>query len=98
VVGIEVVAILTGLLLLLAKFMEDLFKRFGLPGFVGSVLAGIALGRAGLDLIDPLEMREILLLISLGISFLLFLAGLEELPTLNLTWLLGEFYSLQQPS
>jgi|BEDMetMinimDraft_2_1075160.scaffolds.fasta_scaffold00155_11 Kef-type K+ transport system membrane component KefB/CBS domain-containing protein len=65
-----------GLLLVLAKSFEEGFRRLGLVGFVGSILAGIIVGPGVLSIIS--NTQYITLFTSLGINFLLFLAGAEE--------------------
>ena len=51
-----------------------------IPSVVGEVLAGIALGASGLELIDP-HGAELEFLFLFGLAFLLFLAGLEFEPS-----------------
>jgi len=66
-----------GVLLLTAKLMEELFGRLNLVRFVGPILMGIILGPGLLDLV---KLNDIVSFIaSLGIVFLLFLAGAEEI-------------------
>lgn len=72
-------AMLLGLTLLLAKIGEDLAKRLGIPSFIGAVLIGIIIGPAVIGLVNPTELTYIKLFIMLGIDFLLFIAGAEEL-------------------
>ncbi len=84
-ISLEYIAIILGVILLFAKLFEEFFKRIGFPSFLGAILAGILIGRAGLNLLDPVESRELSLLINIGISFLLFIAGLEELADLDLS-------------
>jgi len=62
-----------GVLLLAAKLMEELFGRLNLVRFVGPILMGIILGPGLLNLV---KLNDIVSFIaSLGIVFLLFLAG-----------------------
>ncbi len=76
---VSISALLLGLTLLTAKMGEDLAKRSGIPSFIGAVVAGILLGPAALDIVNPEELVYIKLFILLGIDFLLFIAGAEEL-------------------
>ena len=77
--GIGISALLIGLTLLMAKVGEDLVRRVGLPSFVGAIISGIILGPAVINLVNPNELPYIQLFIILGINFLLFIAGSEEL-------------------
>ncbi|BCU69354.1 cation:proton antiporter [Stygiolobus caldivivus] len=66
-----------GIMLLGAKLMEELFGRLSLVKFVGPILIGIILGPGVLGVI---KLNDIISFIaSLGIVFLLFLAGVEEI-------------------
>jgi len=58
-----------------AKLLSELFERFGLPGLVGEILAGVVLGPAALNWIHPNSVLDGLA--ELGILFLLFRVGLE---------------------
>lgn len=58
-----------------AKLLSELFERFGLPGLVGEILAGVVLGPAALNWIRPNSVLDGLA--ELGILFLLFRVGLE---------------------
>ena len=75
--SIEVISLLyLGVLLILAKLMEEGFRRIGLVPFVGSIMVGIVVGDGGFGII---HINEIISFItSLGIIFLLFLSGAEE--------------------
>ncbi|MCG3108553.1 hypothetical protein L3N51_00835 [Metallosphaera sp. J1] len=65
-----------GIMLVSAKLMEAGFSRLGLTPFVGAIVAGILLGRGVLGIIT---LNNIISFVtSLGIVFLLFLAGAEE--------------------
>ena len=66
-----------GALILSAKFLGEVFVRIKQPSIIGNVLAGIIIGPAVLALVEPIE--EIELFISIGIFFLFFLIGLEEI-------------------
>ncbi|HYU61085.1 MAG TPA: cation:proton antiporter [Solirubrobacterales bacterium] len=71
----------TGLLIVAAvafgaPFVLGLFPRLVLPAVVLEIVAGIAIGPSGLDWVDPTEL-PIAILSVVGLSFLLFLAGLE---------------------
>lgn len=58
-----------------AKLLSELFEKFGLPGLVGEILAGVVLGPASLNWIHPNSVLDGLA--ELGILFLLFRVGLE---------------------
>ncbi len=75
--SIEVISLLyIGILLLLAKAMEEGFRRVGLVPFVGPIIIGIISGDGGLGFV---HINDIISFVtSLGIVFLLFLAGAEE--------------------
>ncbi|AYN75592.1 CBS domain-containing protein [Saccharolobus solfataricus] len=65
-----------GIMLIAAKISEEIFRRIGLVTFVGPILMGILLGNGVFGVI---QINEIISFItSLGIVFLLFLAGAEE--------------------
>jgi trk system potassium uptake protein TrkA len=51
------------------------FRRLRLPVVVGEILAGIVIGRSGLNLVGEDPMLEVLAL--LGFAYLMFLSGLE---------------------
>ncbi|BFH72225.1 cation:proton antiporter [Sulfurisphaera javensis] len=66
-----------GIMLILAKLAEELFGRLNLVRFVGPILVGIILGNGVLNIV---KINVIISFItSLGIVFLLFIAGAEEL-------------------
>ncbi len=52
-----------------------LFERFRLPGIVGLILAGVIVGPKGLGLLE--RNSNIILLGTIGLLFLMFMAGLE---------------------
>ncbi len=52
-----------------------LFERFRLPGIVGLILAGVVVGPEGLGLLE--RSSNIILLGTIGLLFLMFMAGLE---------------------
>jgi len=58
-----------------AKLMDELFERFGQPGIVGQILAGVLIGPSLLGWIAPHEVLSALA--ELGVMFLLFQVGLE---------------------
>ncbi len=58
-----------------AKLLSELFEKFGQPGLVGEILAGVVLGPAVLNWIPPNTVLDALS--ELGILFLLFRVGLE---------------------
>ncbi len=72
-------AIMLGLILAAAKLGEELAARIGLPAFIGAIIAGIILGRAGLGIVEPKHLEGLALILGIGINFTLFLAGVEEL-------------------
>jgi len=74
----EAVALLA-LVLFVAKVSEEIFMRLGLPGFLGAIIAGIFLGRAGLNIISEEAYESTYIFYLIGLSFFLFLAGVEEL-------------------
>ena len=76
-----------GVLLALAKLGEEAFRKFGLIPFVGAFLAGIIIGPGALNLIQVIP--TISVFISLGINFLLFLAGAEEFEASRVKTMLG---------
>ncbi|MFM7031430.1 MAG: cation:proton antiporter, partial [Bacteroidota bacterium] len=51
-----------------------LFNRLRMPGIVGLILAGVALGPYGFNIIDS---RQITLFSKAGLLYIMFLAGLE---------------------
>jgi Kef-type K+ transport system membrane component KefB/nucleotide-binding universal stress UspA family protein len=53
-----------------------LFERFKLPGLLGLLLAGVALGANGLNLLNS-DSETMKLLSDIGLVYLLFVAGLE---------------------
>lgn len=70
-----------GIMLIAAKISEEIFRRIGLVTFVGPILMGILLGNGVFGVI---QINEIISFItSLGIIFLLFLAGAEEFDVEN---------------
>ncbi len=73
------VAIAVGGILLAAKLGEDLVGRLRLPGFLGALGAGLVLGPAVLGVVDEHIVEKMGLLLTIGINFTLFLAGVEEL-------------------
>jgi Kef-type K+ transport system membrane component KefB len=64
------------LVLLLFVLVPPLFERLMLPGALGLILGGVAIGPFALGVIDP-ESDAIELFSSLGRVFLMFFAGLE---------------------
>jgi len=65
------------LLILFAKLFEEVAVRLRQPPIVGYIIAGIVIGPAALALVQPAE--EITLFIQIGVFFLFFLIGLEEI-------------------
>ena len=66
-----------GILIIAAKLLGELMHRIGQPTIIGNVLAGIIVGPALLALVDPIDAID--LFISIGVFFLFFLIGLEEI-------------------
>jgi Na+:H+ antiporter len=58
-----------------AKLLSEIFERFGQPGIVGEILAGILIGPHVLGWMKPNEVLTILS--DLGVMFLLFRVGLD---------------------
>lgn len=58
-----------------AKLLSEIFERFGQPGIVGEILAGILIGPHVLGWMTPNEVLRVLS--DLGVMFLLFRVGLE---------------------
>jgi len=58
-----------------AKLLAELFERFGQPGIVGEILAGVLIGPSVLHWMRPNEILHILA--DLGVMFLLFRVGIE---------------------
>ena len=65
-----------GLLLVMAKLLEGLFKRFGISSIFAYAITGVILGPVS-GLIDPENDFQILL--NIGIFIFFFLVGLDEL-------------------
>jgi Kef-type K+ transport system membrane component KefB len=65
------------LLILFAKLFEEVAVRLRQPPIVGYIIAGIIVGPALLAWVQPAD--EITLFIQIGIFFLFFLIGLEEI-------------------
>jgi Kef-type K+ transport system membrane component KefB len=63
------------LILIVARFLGELFARFGIPSVLGELFAGILLGSSILGIIEPNEILKILA--EIGIILLLFEVGLE---------------------
>src|SRR5260370_28480528 len=58
-----------------AKLLAEIFERFGQPGIVGEILAGVLIGPQVLGWLAPSEFLGTLS--DLGVMFLLFRVGLE---------------------
>lgn len=63
------------LILIVARFLGELFARFGVPSVLGELFAGILLGSSVLGIIEPSEILKILA--EIGIILLLFEVGIE---------------------
>ncbi|MEA3289810.1 MAG: cation:proton antiporter [Campylobacterota bacterium] len=63
------------LILIVARFLGELFARWGIPSVLGELSAGILLGSSVLGIIEPNEVLKILA--EIGIILLLFEVGLE---------------------
>lgn len=64
-------------LVLVAKIFGELMRRIKQPTIIGNVLAGIVVGPALFSIVKPVS--EIDLFVSIGVFFLFFLIGLEEI-------------------
>lgn len=64
-------------LVLAAKLFGEVLRRLNQPTIIGNVLAGIIIGPALFALVQPIDELEIF--ISIGVFFLFFLIGLEEI-------------------
>lgn len=65
------------ILIVAAKLLGELMHRIKQPTIIGNVLAGIIVGPALLVIVQPID--EIELFTSIGVFFLFFLIGLEEI-------------------
>jgi len=63
------------LILIVARFLGELFAKYGIPSVLGELFAGILLGASVFDLIQPNDILKILA--EIGIILLLFEVGLE---------------------
>ncbi|AFL68493.1 cation:proton antiporter [Sulfurospirillum barnesii] len=63
------------LILIVARFLSELFAKYGIPSVLGELLAGVLLGSSVFGLITPNEVLKILA--EIGIILLLFEVGLE---------------------
>ena len=64
-------------LVIASKLGGELLHRIGQPTILGNVIAGIIVGPALLAIVQPIEAIE--LFVSIGVFFLFFLIGLEEI-------------------
>ena len=64
-------------LVIASKLGGELLHRIGQPTILGNVIAGIIVGPAVLAIVHPIEAIE--LFVSIGVFFLFFLIGLEEI-------------------
>jgi len=69
-------------LVIASKLGGELLHRIGQPTILGNVLAGIIVGPALLAIVQPIEAIE--LFVSIGVFFLFFLIGLEEIDVAGL--------------
>ena len=58
-----------------AKLLAEIFERFGQPGIVGEILAGVLLGPSVLHWVEPDQLMASLA--EMGAMFLLFRVGLD---------------------
>jgi Kef-type K+ transport system membrane component KefB/Trk K+ transport system NAD-binding subunit len=58
-----------------APILANRLKRFSIPIVVGEILAGILIGRSGLNIIEPSPILDFLA--EFGFAYLMFLSGLE---------------------
>ncbi|QSZ41971.1 cation:proton antiporter [Sulfurimonas aquatica] len=63
------------LILIVARFLGELFARIGIPSVLGELFAGILLGSSILGIVQPTEVLKILA--EIGIILLLFEVGIE---------------------
>lgn len=70
------------MLVITSKLGGEIFHRIGQPTILGNVIAGIIVGPAFLALVHPIEAIE--LFVSIGVFFLFFLIGLEEIDVAGL--------------
>ncbi len=63
------------LILIVARFLGELFARWGIPSVLGELSAGILLGASVFDIVHPNEILKVLA--EIGIILLLFEVGLE---------------------
>lgn len=64
-----------GLLLLLMLVSQLVFQKMRLPGLIGLILSGVAIGPHGLNIID--RDSSIVLFGTIGLLYIMFLAGLD---------------------
>ena len=64
-------------LVIASKLGGELLHRIGQPTILGNVIAGIIVGPAVLAIVQPIEAIE--LFVSIGVFFLFFLIGLQEI-------------------
>ena len=64
-------------LVIASKLGGEILHRIGQPTILGNVIAGIIVGPALLAIVQPIEAIE--LFVSIGVFFLFFLIGLEEI-------------------
>ncbi|NJK78190.1 MAG: CBS domain-containing protein [Nanoarchaeota archaeon] len=64
-------------LIIAAKLLGELMHRINQPTIIGNVLAGIIVGPALLAIVEPIDAIE--LFTSIGVFFLFFLIGLQEI-------------------
>lgn len=64
------------ILLLAVLILPPIFEKIRLPGLVGLLVAGVVLGKDGLNLINP-QSESIKLFSEIGKIYLMFVAGLE---------------------
>jgi Kef-type K+ transport system membrane component KefB len=69
-------------LVIASKLGGELLHRIGQPTILGNVIAGIIVGPAVLAIVHPIEAIE--LFVSIGVFFLFFLIGLEEIDVAGL--------------
>src|SRR3989442_4072282 len=67
------------IVLVAAKLAAELFERIRQPAVVGEILAGIIIGPAVLNLVQPSDVLDALA--EIGVIFLLFTVGLETRPS-----------------
>jgi Kef-type K+ transport system membrane component KefB len=78
-----------------APILANQLKRFSIPIVVGEILAGILIGRSGLNIIEPSPILNFLA--EFGFAYLMFLSGLEVDFDLLIPKRRDQSFSIRQP-